>query len=291
MTLIPTSKYFTFVTDKSSITNSNLMISAGRFCYGDRQFILAQRLHGKYSDKTKLLFEEGNRKHEMMQAPYKNLEEIGYMNYRKLLYQHKKISIKELKVLSKVEYMFGIIDLFEIEFTKDGILNIWITEFKSSKWKTGKHFLQLTVYALICGDLTAKLVLNVPYKRPRNDNKKKSTIGYLYPELKLIKKINIKGKVHLTDETLYQPFEEIVVDNEFTYAYSNRRKCLENRRRKFWEYILKGFVEIENVKYCKGCEANKKSNYCGWVEECNKYPYNPRLNQMKFGKVKMLVKN
>lgn len=290
MTLIPTTKIFTFVTDKSSITNSNLMISAGRYCYGNRQFIFAQRDRGNPSEKTKLLWKEGQKKHDNMQEDYKTLEDIGYLNYRKRLYKNEKIAIKELNVLSKIEYMFGIIDLFEVRFDKDGTLNIWITEFKSSYRKNWKHFLQLTVYAMICADLTAKLVYKVPYKRKVKGKTHKSLIGYLYPELKLIKKLNIKGRVFLIDEILYQPFEEIVVDNEFTYNYSINRKCLERKRKMFRDFILKENVWIESVPYCKGCDADKKSRYCLWRERCSRYPYNPKITQYRFGVNKMLVK-
>lgn len=287
MTLIKTVKPFTFVNDGSSIANSNLMISAGRFTYADRLFILAQCHRNKFNAKIQQLFKEGIRKHEQAQAQYKTINEIGYVNYRKLLYQNKKISIKELGAISIKERMFGYIDLFQVEFTKDGILNIWITEFKSSSFRFAKHFTQLTVYAMIAADINSKLVYEVPYKRKKGN---KRLMGYLFPKHSDIKEVNVKGRIFLLDETLYQPYDDIVVKDEFTSSYAKRKLGLEKKRSKFRDFILKGTVDIAKVKYCRGCTDMKKRYNCGQLELCNKHPYDPKSTQMHWGLNKMLIK-
>ena len=283
MTSLPTTKHFSFVTDTSSITNPDLMISARRLTYCRRQFIFAQRTKGKYSKEQQLRFEEGTAKHEAIQSPYKTIDEMGYLEYRRQLYKGTKISLKELKVLSTKEYMFGVIDLFEVQFI-DGILNVWITEFKSGKRKHKNHFKQLTVYAMICSDIQPYLVFDVPYKRKEGN---RQVMGWMYPDHTKIKSINIKGRVYLIDEILIQPFDDVVVNNEFTYNYSNMKKWVWNTRAEFRDLILQRTAEIETIKYDKYCTKDNKSEWCGWKEECGRYGYCPKSKQLHISQKKI----
>jgi len=279
-----------FVTDSSAIANRNLFVSAGRFNYQLRRFALAQCHRNNYdhNPKLQLLFKAGTKNHERIQEPYQTIEEMGYENYRKLLYQNKKVALKELGVLSIKEKMFGYMDLFEIQWEKDGTLNVWITDFKSSSFRSKNHFTQLTVYALICADIGSKLVYEIPYKKqPKGKKGNKRLMGYLFPAHDKIKTINIYGRIFLIDDILQQPFDKILINGEITSNYAGRVKGIYNRRSKFWEIILKGSVMIEGLNYCSSCDKDKRSKGCGQMKLCSKYSYNPKLKQMHFSQVKL----
>ncbi len=279
--MIKTNKISTFNDDCHVCTLQNRCISATRVCYGDRKFLLSLRNSPVYTKETKQLFKGGIERHERRQAGIKTIQEYGYINFRRDLYKHKVIRLKELKVCSTLGF-HGIIDLVTLEWTKNKVLNIYVNELKSHY--SPSHYLQLVTYITILSDLKSKLIYEVPMKR---NNRTKRKLGHLFPNR--VDYLNIKGKLEIFSSTKPSPYHEFVVNNQFTELGGSIKSAINKRARVRREAMLNKIIDICAVKYCKGCSEEKKSLSCGWRDLCSRYPYNPQLRQLYFSqhKIKM----
>ena len=287
--LVNTVRHLNFTSEANKLLNKELYISATRLVKGTREFILAQDYPPRYSKETQAYFALGIQKHLTYQKDIKTLEEYGYLNYRRDLYQHKEITLKELKVLSLKHKIYGIIDVFKISYDTQNNIYIHIDELKSS-WNK-KNILQLVFYVLALTDDTTKLIYEVPFKRKKNKDgtpMKKRIMGYLFPNPEKINSININGRVVILEEEDIN-YEEIVKNGMFTEQSSLWLMVIMKRLKYYRQLIRRKRVDLSAIPH----EKNRSCCRGGWGYICQKVNYKPNSKQffISRNKIKLLKEN
>lgn len=253
-------------------------ISVSRLKRDKRQFIISQCHSPIYTLEQKAIFQKGTDKHEEMQKDLKELDDMGYIEFRRLLHKNEVITFKELKVCSCKGY-HGIIDKISIQFV-DGVFNVYIDEFKSN-W-AASNIVQLIFYSLILSDPNSKVVYKEKFKRKKGF---KRLLGHFYPS-KVIT-TNIYGRIFYMYQEEQKDYIPLVINNQFTEFAAGIKNGILKKNKIYKDIVLNKVCNLEHVPYCKHCNQER----CGWAEICGKYSYLPKEHQLYHGRKKMLVLN
>lgn len=275
--MIQTNKLCQFTDECNKCNMQSMCISATRLTYGDRRFLLSLRNAPKFTLETKEKFKKGIAKHKEHQEGIKDINDYGYIKYRRDLYKKKTVRIAELKICSPIYGIHGIVDLVTVKHDNDTV--IYIDELKSGFKKS--HWIQLLAYAIILSDRNCKLIYNVQMKK----GKIKRKLGIFHHGN--TRYLKIRGRIFIFNSKSPQHYWEIMFQNQFTESAGNVKSAIMKRIKHRREAMLNRVIDIRAIPYCNGCSKDKKSTYCGWRELCSKYSFNPKLKQVYFSKHKI----
>ena len=279
--LIKTNKRFDFIDSPQLFIKKDIMISATRLASDERSFLIGLRHRPTHSKEAKIRMDKGKEEHEKRQIGLKTLKEYDYINFRKdLCTNHLRISLKEVEIISPNNAIYGIIDHLIIEFTKEGDLKIWVTEYKGS-FSLGYLF-QLFAYTIALSDTDCRCVLGIPYKRRvKHNRKEKREIGYLFPSPNEIKTINIFGRLFNYNSNKEQIYESIISNSQVSGEKQGIYLATLKRLHTYQSYMIQRVIDLSDFNH-------DEKGYCcaNFPHICPKIKYNPLVKQTYFSKAK-----
>jgi len=277
--LIKTNKSFMFVNNPKQFIRHGEMCSATALASSIRSFILGLRHRPKFSKATKELFKKGIEKHEEMQKGFDQMDsEEKYIEFRKkLITDRVPVAFKEWEIIGARMGVYGKADILKIHFDKNNDLNIYIDEGKSS-WSIN-YLYQLFAYVLILTDFEARCVYGTPYKRrPIKPKKLNRKVGYLFPNPKDIRYINVWGRIFLFNKQEEQPYKQLVINNQVASEFESMLIATLKRLNIYQEIMRKGVVRLEDY------EHDKWNRCCQNFPMCSKVDYKPKEKQFYLSK-------
>lgn len=276
-----------FCTQCPSCLCQSSCIGSTRITYQKRRFVLALCNTPVFTKETRARFKAGNEAHDEIQEGIQTIDEMGYIEYRRRLYEKELITLKELKICSPLFSLHGIIDMVKIRYDGKNV-DIWLDEIKP--YYKNSHFIQMMVYGIILSDKNCNLIYEVKARAKtkivngaaRRVIKIKKMLGKLLP--KDIEYINIKGRVLSYNSEKESNYVDIVEKNRFTDTADGIKAFIAKTEKEYKKIMINREIDMEQVRYCKGCDKEHKSDYCGWRELCNRFGYNAKSKQYYFGK-------
>jgi len=295
--IINTKRSCFFCNDCIGCIGKNICISPTKLASEIRTFILSINHKPKWSNETKQLFKKGKEVHDEVESPYlKIVDGTDYLRFRHDLYKGKLISLKELQVCNHEIFLHGFIDVLKIQYdfkTKD--INLWIDEIKSGNYNK-KHIIQLVAYAMILFSKYCNLVYHYKTKTGLD----KTALGFLYPDARAIRFINIQGRIIYTKQNNNPKYFEMVENNQFFGFCGEVRMGIYKKLKDYQNIMLKKRVALEDFPMCSCCASamqKGKGDGCGFLRYNKKCPYAPESiqmymsnNKIEKGKQEILIK-
>jgi hypothetical protein len=261
----------------------NQCISATSITTDLRKYFL--KICGKRQQQTPAMA-AGKALHEDRLKGWPTLATMGYSQFKKKLYLGELITLQELSICSSTYGFHGIIDKFTIQYTKDGIINIQVSDlkpiFKGDAAK--KYYQQISAYSLALSDLDCMIAYDTI--TPRSHKKKRVAVR-LYPR-KATFKLNIQMEIYAY---LYEKsyLFEWMKDSVMTPPSAGTTIAIikaGNTRKELHKY---GIRYLDQFAPCKDCK--QLDSYCSLYTICQKVVYNPKHKtvQLYQGKRNLLV--
>jgi len=226
----------------------------------------------------------GKEMHENMLEGYKTLAKYGVRRFERDLYNGKEIKLQELSLCSSLYGMLGIIDKFIIQYTKDGNINICITDLKPRY--TPSYLKQIFVYGMILSDRNCLIAYDT--RTPRAKRKKRITIR-LYPKHRFNLNITLNLEFYLYTKNNIFTIKMLENGKPTEFAQGICTTILKDAKRKR-ELHKMGIYYLHMFPLCKDCK--RLESYCSLWEICQKAPHVPSTKSAQYfiGSNKLLRK-
>jgi hypothetical protein len=259
--------------------NQNRCISATSITTDLRKYFL--KICGKRQESTPAML-AGKALHEDRLKDWPTLESMGYSKFKKRLYLGELITLQELSLCSVKWGIHGIIDKFTIQYTKEGVINIQVSDLKPFFSK--KYYKQIAVYALCLSDPDCMIAYNTI--TPRSHKRKRVAVR-LYPR-RINFKLNIQMEIYAYIYEKSYLFEWMK-DSQMTAPSAGTTIAIikaGNTRKELHRYGIRYLDQFAPCKDCKQLES-----YCSLYTICQKVVYDPQHKELQryIGKRELLV--
>jgi hypothetical protein len=269
-----------FMDKCGSCLNQNRCISATSVTSDLRKYFL--KIMGQRQKSTPAML-EGKHIHEEFLKEYPSLKELGWGKFQKSLYLGEPIKLQELHLCSPKYGLHGVVDQFYIQFTKDNVINVSVSDLKP--YYSKKYLKQLSVYGLCLSDKDCMVAYETITPR---SHKRKLIANRLYPKRDFQLNIRLALQFYLNGKSFAIDWMKTNVMSTLANALTITIIKLSNSRKALHK---QGIYYLDQLAPCRDCK--NLESYCSLYTVCQKVKYVPTLKERQryVGKNKLLVLN